>query len=233
MSNDPSPNREPRISEPDLRRILDRAIQLDAERTTDVTISELRRLAEEIGISPVALTQAIDEHQLGRLAVPAPVPAPEPRSAGWLQRARRLLRPALIGAAGTLVGTITAMTGEDGAALVTFFMTIVASLVLAVFHRLRRREAVEAGEAGLATPEQLLEARNAGWSFQIDLLALWVPWSVLNAMIDEEIFAVGGLTWMAAALIGMGIVTLINPKPKYPLGENRAPRQPEGPAAAV
>lgn len=227
MTEESKPGGDARIPEADVRRILDRAIQLDAERTTDVTLSELQRIADEIGISPLALTQAFDEHQLARLqppAVPAPAAASEPP--GWVTRLRRLVRPAIIGSVGSILGLITAAGGAEEPALITFMMSIAASLLLAVMHRLRRRDAVEAADAGVATADQLREAKDAGWAYQIDLLALWVPWSVLNALAEDELILIGSLTWSIAAVVGMAIVILTNPKPKSSSGQAQAAARP-------
>jgi hypothetical protein len=217
MSHESTPNSELRISETDLRRILDRAIQLDTQRTAELTLAEVRRVADEVGISPVALTQALDEHRLGQINTPMPIRPIEPAATGWLERARRLLRPAWLASLSTVLSFISAMSGAEELAVGTFMLGIGASFVLAIMHRLRRREAVEASEAAVATPAQLHEGRNAGWAFLIDMLALWAPWIVLNGLVEEEIALVGGVAWALVTVVGFGIVAFINPRPKYPV----------------
>jgi hypothetical protein len=212
MSNESKPVSDIRISEADVRRILDRAIQLDALRTNDVTLAELQRVADEVGITSVSITQAIDEYRSGQVSAPLPHSPPPTAATGWRARLRRFARPAIIGSISTVLAFFTAAGGAEEPALLTFILSIVASLVLAVMHRLRRQDAIAASKTGSATPEQMRDARIQGWVFQIDLLALWVPWSVLNALAEDEIIAVGGLAWIIAAVVGMGIVELVRPK---------------------
>src|SRR5687768_1214956 len=132
MSNEPKSNDEARLSEADVRRIIERAIQLDSARTNEVTLAELRRVADEVGISPVALMQAFEENQLGKVGG-APLARPiAPVTSGWLSRARRLLRPAWLGSIATVLGVFTLSVGAEEAALATFFMTIAGSLLLAI-----------------------------------------------------------------------------------------------------
>src|SRR5688572_2343690 len=122
MSNESRPNEnESRISEADVKRILERAIQLDTVRTTEVTLAELRRVADEVGISPVALMQAFEENRLAKTSGPSLAKAIEPMSTGWLNRARRLLRPVWLAGTATVLGFFTAVTGAEEAALATFF----------------------------------------------------------------------------------------------------------------
>jgi hypothetical protein len=233
MSNEPRPNEnEPRLSEADVKRILERAIQLDTVRTTEVTLAELRRVADEVGISPVALMQAFEENQLGKTSAPPLARAIEPLATGWLNRTRRLLRPMWLAGTATVFGLFTAAMGADEAALATFFLTIAGSAVLAIMHRLRRSDAVLSAEAGIATAEQVQDARHQGWRFQLDLLAIWVPWTILNGLAEEEILLVGSLSWSIAAVVGMGIVLLLNPKPKLPTADVRSGARGD-PAAAV
>ena len=215
MNNDPNANDgEARLSETDVRRILERAIQIDSVRTNEVTLAELRRVADEVGISPVALLQAFEENQLAKAGGTTLTQPVQPVQRGWLSRARRMLRPVWLASVASVLGIITAAGGAEEPALATFFATIAGSLVLAILHRLRRRDAVEAAQAGFASADQLIDARNQGWTFQIDLLAIWAPWSILNGLAEADLFAVGSLAWTVAALIGMGIVVLWNPTPR-------------------
>src|SRR5687768_14178919 len=209
MANEPKSNDiDARLTDADVKRILERAIQLDSARTNEVTLAELRRVADEVGISSAALMQAFEENQLGKTSLPPLARAIEPLASDWLSRARRLLRPAWLVSTASILGLFTAMTGADDTAFASFLATIAGSLVLAVMHRLRRRDAVEAAEAGVATPEQLHDARNQGWALQLDLLAIWLPWSVLNGLAQDELFAIGSLSWAIAAVVGLGIVIL-------------------------
>lgn len=233
MSTQPESNEnESRVSETDVRRILERAIQIDSARGNEVTLADLRRAAEEAGISSRALMQAFEEHRLGQTSAPPPARSIEPLQLNWLRRAQRLLRPAWLAGTATVLGVVSVASGGDEIALGTFMLTIAASFMLSILHRLRRRDAVEAEAAGIATPEQLLDARNQGWAYLLDLLAVWGPWSVLNGIIDEEIVLVGGMAWSIAALVGLAIVLISNPRPSLPHTQPRAPREPEAAVSA-
>jgi hypothetical protein len=92
-----------RLPEAKVRKVLERAIQIDAERSTETSIAELRRVAEELNISPTALEQALHE-------VNAPTAAPTdalPKTKSWWTRAgRRFARTLCIAGAGELAGMI-------------------------------------------------------------------------------------------------------------------------------
>ncbi len=55
---------EPSISQTDLDRVLERALQLDAARASELTLSRVREISAELGISPEAVEQAFAEHIL-------------------------------------------------------------------------------------------------------------------------------------------------------------------------
>jgi hypothetical protein len=98
---------ERRLSEADAQRLLERAIQLDAVRSTETSVSELRRVAEELNVSPAAFAEALRELENRSLTTtpttqqraapvePATTDAPGKRS--WW-------RTLAIGAAGLLTG---------------------------------------------------------------------------------------------------------------------------------
>jgi hypothetical protein len=92
-----------RVSEQNARKVLERAIQIDTEQAGDTTVGELRKVAQELNISPTALMQALREVQ-------APVPEPRgqevspPAKPTWINRALGWTRTALIGWAGLLGG---------------------------------------------------------------------------------------------------------------------------------
>ena len=216
MSNESKPGSEVRISETDVRRILDRAIQLDSLRTNETTLAELQRVADEVVISSGSITQAIEEFRLG---VGAPVPAsPQVEITGWRARLRRFARPLVIGGISSMLGFFTAAMGAEEAALGTFFLSIATSLILALVHRARRREDAVVGKRGDETADNGKHTR----ALQLDLLAVWLPWSFLNGLAEEEILIVGGLAWTVAALVGMGIVELFQPKRSAGISQERS-----------
>lgn len=216
MSNESKPGSEVRISEADVRRILDRAIQLDAVRTNDVTLAELQRVADEVGISSGSITQAIEEFRLG---VRTPVPAAPPvEVTGWRARLRHFARPLIIGGVSSMLGFFTAAMGAEEAALGTFFLSIAASLVFALMHRFRRREEAIVSKSGGETADFGKHTR----ALQLDLLAVWLPWSFLNGLAEEEILIIGGLAWAVAALVGMGIVELLQPRRSAGISQERS-----------
>src|SRR5688572_4679667 len=151
MSNESKPGSEVRISETDVRRILDRAIQLDTLRTNETSLAELQRVADEVGISSHSITQAIEEYRLGQ--VPVAVVAAPPEETGWRARLRRYARPIVMGGVSTVIGFFTAATGAEEAALLTFFLSIATTLILAVMHRQRRHDDALAIKAGSGNPE--------------------------------------------------------------------------------
>jgi hypothetical protein len=98
--------------------------------------------------------------------------------------------------------------GAEDAAIGTFFLSIATSLVLALLHRARRREDAVLGN----TRGETADVGKFTRALQLDLLAVWLPWSFLNGLAEEEILIVGGLAWAVAALVGMGMVELLQPK---------------------
>jgi hypothetical protein len=62
MSKEQEPQLLPeRIGEKDLRRVLQRAIELDTLRGNEITVDELKRVAAELNISSESLTRALTE----------------------------------------------------------------------------------------------------------------------------------------------------------------------------
>ena len=82
-----------RLPEEAARRLLARATELEAARSADLSVAELREAAREAGITPGAFEQALAEF---RGAHPSSVQAP--RSARW-RRLARLWPAALVLAA--------------------------------------------------------------------------------------------------------------------------------------
>ena len=153
----PEPDQPPeaqRLSDQDARNVLERAIQLDVARTSDTTIAELRRVAQELNISSSALTQALHELQNKNLVratkaepqAPLP-PADPPKQKSWW-------RTVAIGAAGLIGGQLSLFEPVPDALRVSpvaVAVLAIASAYLLFHHRLKR------------TPSE----------YQSELLALW------------------------------------------------------------
>ena len=78
-------NDRPGYGDAEAKRIIERAAEIDAERGQRLTVPALREIAAESGISPVAIDQAIQEHES----------APSMR-APWLKRHPTLLISAIV-----------------------------------------------------------------------------------------------------------------------------------------
>lgn len=198
-SADPAPERV-RLAEDDLRRILERAARLDAERVTGVTVEDLRQIAAETGISPEALALALREAAEGDL--PAP-PAPskrtvEPRSESntplgkLLRRVPGWIRTVGIAWGSTIAGFFGSLSAEE---LPNGEMVLVASFVLMVW--------------GAIELSVFHRKRGSLLTYERDLLALWLPFSTIGALlVDEEFFLVGALIWACLAVLGGLIATV-------------------------
>jgi hypothetical protein len=95
------------LSEDEAHRVLARAVELDARTVSDVSVSQLRSVAEEAGIAPEALERALLELRAGRL--PGVHSAHSRRSAlaEQLRRFRRHAALAIaVGVAATTPGDI-------------------------------------------------------------------------------------------------------------------------------
>ncbi|MGH7471549.1 MAG: hypothetical protein ACRENP_26655, partial [Longimicrobiales bacterium] len=175
---------EERLSEVDARRVLERAIALDASRAGDTTISELRRVAQELNVSPTAFAEALRELQSKAVAAPArpaqQAPVPAPSAPVEVNRRRNWWRTLGIGLGTFALGTfnyVDAPRDPEASALLLFC----ASLALVAKHRRDR------------TPGE----------YQNDILALfgamtlaWLP-SGFDDMVYVTVFG-----WLAASTIG-------------------------------
>ena len=95
------------LSEDEAHRVLARAVELDARAMSDVSISQLRSVAQEAGIAPEALDRALLELRAGRLPG---VHGPGSRRSAIAAQLRRFRRYAtliiVIGVAATTPGDI-------------------------------------------------------------------------------------------------------------------------------
>src|SRR5687768_11335260 len=121
-----------RLSEHELQRVIERAIQLDAARGGETTVAELRRVALELNISSTAINQALQELSAKAVVAPAAETADttqEPvksRFGSWW-------RPLGIGLASFALGAISA--SRDGDPFASLLVVIAASIALIIKHR--------------------------------------------------------------------------------------------------
>jgi imidazolonepropionase-like amidohydrolase len=202
MSNDPESSMDEHVfSDQQARRLLERAIQLDAKRAGDTTLAELKRVAQELNISSAAFADALRELE-GKAVAPATPVAPlavKPEPGPAVSERANWWRPLGIGIA-SFFGAAMAGRNEEAALMVAFAATV----ALILHHRHRK------------TPGQ----------FQLELLALWGPFSLgwLAAAGPRGMSEVYALivAWLASSTIGGFIVRF-----KWPW---RKPDPPTNPA---
>lgn len=73
-----------RLSEADVKRVLERAVQIDGAQT-GVTVSDLTQAAHEVGISEKAMAQAVEELLQGREVVSATDPGGITSTESWVR----------------------------------------------------------------------------------------------------------------------------------------------------
>jgi hypothetical protein len=185
-----------RISDETARLILERAIQLDAQRPGDTTLAELQRVAQELNVSSGALMEAIRELQTKAIAPAAPAvvvaaPAPEaavpPRGRGWW-------RTLAIGLGSFMFAAINANdSGWEPAP--SMLLLMFASLALVLTHRRNRTPRI----------------------FQRELFALFagvaVGWVVSGGRGAEAVVYGSTFSWLAASTIGGWITRFRNRAP--------------------
>ena len=92
MPGDPKPPTDTKLSEADVKRVLERAVQSEGAQAA-VSVSDLTQAAREAGISEKAMMQAVQELLEGRDIVSTPDPGSATsggarvRSALWLRAA--------------------------------------------------------------------------------------------------------------------------------------------------
>ena len=91
MPGDPKPPTDTKLSEADVKRVLERAVQIDGAQA--VSVADLTQAAREAGISEKAMMQAVQELLEGRDIMSTPDPGSTTsggarvRSALWLRAA--------------------------------------------------------------------------------------------------------------------------------------------------
>jgi hypothetical protein len=155
---------ERRLSEADARRLLERAIQLDAARSGETSVSELRRVAQELNVSPAAFAEALRELENKAVTAPftPPLNGPAASTSPALPGKRSWWRTFAIGVAGFLMGAspLAPVPPWNFANGIGFarplldpgsILLLAASVYLMTYHR----------------------RRGTASDFQRDLLALW------------------------------------------------------------
>ncbi len=122
------------LAEADVAEILERAVKLDGARDGNVSIEQLREAALEVGVSPTAFDEALDEftHASRVPEVPAPADVTRPRFFSQIRTAVAVTFGLLMG---TLAGVLaTANSAEDIIALAALII-VGGSLRLVLSHR--------------------------------------------------------------------------------------------------
>jgi DNA-binding Lrp family transcriptional regulator len=111
---------EPLVHPDDLRPILERALQIDARRSSPIPLSELQRIGEEIGISPESISRAVAELKSEEAGRAIAVAKSTRRLKAWA-------KTAALGAA-ALLGGLALGHQNDVASLWLFVLTLLAAL---------------------------------------------------------------------------------------------------------
>ena len=184
-----------RISDETARLILERAIQLDAQRPGDTTLAELQRVAQELNVSSGALMEAIRELQTKAISAPAAVPAPvvAPAEPAPPARGRGLWRTLAIALGSIGFAAINANDSRDPGP--SMMLLLFASIALVLTHRRAR------------TPRH----------FQRDLLALFggvaFGWIVTDGRNPEAVVYGATFTWLLASTVGGWLTRFRNRTP--------------------
>jgi hypothetical protein len=195
MENVDPTTRDRRLTELELKRVLERAAHIDARETATVNVQELTRIAQQAGISEHAVTQALLELEAhaqtranpGSSAAVTQASADKPVLAGpavtgW----RRLLNVAGIGVATGAIARITShpIEGSGLGAILGVIALNVLALALTVDH-----------------------ARQRSWSsIQKDLLTVYASFTagfyIFGRSAGSEPAAFLSTNWLVAAAVG-------------------------------
>lgn len=178
------------LSEQEVQRVIERAIQLDTARGSETTVAELRRVALELNISSAAITQALQELASKAVVTPAtvtpatPQPAIKSRLGSWW-------RALAIGFASFSIGAMDASKDRyPGPSLILMFAAIIALIIK------HRRD---------GTPRE----------FQKDILVLFaamvLAWSGYGVRHMDEVVYSMSLGWMVTWAVGGFLVAFTWP----------------------
>ena len=164
--------------------ILERAIQLDAQRPGDTTLAELQRVAQELNVSSGSLMEAIRELQTKAVTPPpateakpaAPVAVEPPLKRSWWRTAAIAL--------GSMAFAAFNVGDSPGHPEPSVFLLFFASIALIIAHRRSR------------TPR----------AYQRDLLALFggvvLGWVISDGRDTEAVVYLSTFSWMFASTVG-------------------------------
>jgi hypothetical protein len=106
MPDDPKPPTDTKLSEADVKRVLERAVQIDGAQP-GVSVSELTQSAREAGISENAVLQAVQELLEGREIVSTP--GPVTTASGTARVASAVLRAAALGVSSVIALVVVSL----------------------------------------------------------------------------------------------------------------------------
>jgi hypothetical protein len=176
--NEPQFQDDEDVSDTDARKVLERAIQIDAQRAGNTTVGELKRVAEELNISSIALMQALQEMKsVSQPAVAPPRAERKPnvfrRSLGWV---RTIVFTWVAGVAGAGIGGENHLGGGDDLIGGVVMMTL-AALAITIYDQTSKKSVRRAridilfafaafifafGRSSPSTPHDLFEVTLMG-----------------------------------------------------------------------
>jgi len=176
-----------------VRRVLERAVEIDALQAIRLTPRQLREIAIEAGISADAVELALAEVDRER-SLPANTAAGPRRSSRWLTGLGGLMRSAVVGISGFGLGVIArALLGATSPAidieqLIAVIMLVFASTEFAFQH------AAEGTHAG----------------FQRDNAVLWASfasgWSAVHGYVRADLVSATSILCIACGIVGASII---------------------------
>lgn len=185
MSADPVQLEDVRLTEADVKAVLERAVRIEAG-VSSVSVAELGSVAREAGISEEAVIQAVweilEERRIAKRLAAEPLPPP----AAPASPLRSWLRAAGFALAGSVAGA--SAEAEGGLALFAIGLLLIASAFRAFHHR---REGSQR-------------------DFQLELVSAWAGFiagfGIVDGGLDEDLVIGVGFTWLASSWIGGVIV---------------------------